>query len=159
MKQKDATFRNLPWRHWQLLGEAGLFLVAAWAAIALLPFARVARLASGKNARLIPPRDTPTIDELRWAIGAVARRVPFRAKCFEQGLTAQWMLRRRRIASTLFYGVAVGQGGALSAHVWVRAGEFDVVGCESRDCFAVVAQFPPEPADSSCQSSRPASIR
>jgi hypothetical protein len=89
----------------------------------------------------------------------MARRVPFRAKCFEQGLTAQWMLRRRGIASTLFYGIARDRDRALSAHVWVRAGAFDVVGCDNIADFATVAQFPAAQPDTQPQTSRPPSIR
>ncbi|WP_443018762.1 lasso peptide biosynthesis B2 protein [Sphingomonas sp. 7/4-4] len=121
----------------------------------MLPFARVGRLASGKGAALAPPDEASMIAEFRWAITAVARRVPFRAKCFEQGLTAQWMLRRRGIASTLFYGIARDRDRALSAHVWVRSGAFDVVGCDNIADFATVAQFPAARSDTPPQTSRP----
>jgi hypothetical protein len=70
---------------------------------------------------------------------------------YERGLAAQWMLRRQGIASTLFYGIARDEGRALSAHVWVRAGVFDVVGCDNSDGFAAVAQFPPATASPSPQ--------
>lgn len=144
MRLKLSRIRALRWRHWLLLVEAGLFLAAAAAAIALLPFARVARLASGRWLASGRAPDGNQLQELRWAIEAVARRAPFRSKCFERGLAAQWMLRRRGLETTLFYGAMRGAGGELSAHVWVRSGERGVIGCEEAAGFATLARFPPE---------------
>ena len=78
----------------------------------------------------------------------MSRRVPWRALCFEQGLAAQIMLRRRGIASTLYYGAAPDKAEGLSAHVWVRDGAIDVVGCELAPHYGVLAVFPPEPEPS-----------
>jgi hypothetical protein len=139
-----ARIRALRLRQWGLLAEAGLLLPAAAAAIALLPFARVASLAGGARPTRGRAPDVGELQALRWAIEAVARRVPFRSKCFERGLTAQWMLRRRGIETTLFYGAARESGGTLSAHVWVRSGESDVIGCEVAAGYATLARFPPE---------------
>lgn len=134
-------------REWGLLVEAGLLLTFAAAAIGFLPFTRVAGLASGRGTPLAGLGDAETIRELRWAVEAVARRLPFRAKCFERGLAAQWMLRRRGVASNLFYGIARNADGELSAHVWVRTGTIDVIGCENSRDFAEVAKFPPASED------------
>src|SRR5262249_28593518 len=81
------------------------------------------------------------VRRIRWAIIATASRVPWRAVCFQQGLAAQMMLRRRNIPSVLYYGAAQGRGG-LSAHVWVRDGNVDVIGGEMAHRFAVLATFP-----------------
>jgi hypothetical protein len=62
--------------------------------------------------------------------------------CFEQGFAAQAMLRLRGIRSSLYYGAAFDDRGELSAHVWVRAGNADVVGCETASRYAVLAIFP-----------------
>ena len=43
----------------------------------------------------------PIRREVSWAVAAAARRVPWRAKCLEQGLAAQAMLRLRGLASVL----------------------------------------------------------
>jgi len=69
--------------------------------------------------------------------------------CFEQGLAAQLMLRRRGIASVLYFGVAPNDQNGLAAHVWVRDGDVDVVGGESASEFAVLATFPPDAVDQS----------
>jgi hypothetical protein len=82
------------------------------------------------------------VRRIRWAIIAAAGRVPWRALCFQQGLAAQLMLRRRGVPSVLYYGAAQGERTGLSGHVWVRDGDVDVVGGEIADRFAVLATFP-----------------
>jgi hypothetical protein len=79
---------------------------------------------------------------VRWAVTAAARRVPWRAKCFEQGLASQIMLRRRGVPSVLYYGAAPDDLRGLSAHVWVRDGDLDVIGGEIASRYAVLATFP-----------------
>ena len=52
-------------------------------------------------------------------------------------------LRRRGVDSTLYYGVAPDkQKDGLSAHVWVRVGEVDVVGADNAGDYATVGVFP-----------------
>jgi hypothetical protein len=99
----------------------------------LLPFRR---LAPGLGA---PQRETPpTISaahravavEVSWAVQAAARHSHLGFVCLPQALTARRMLRRRRIASTLYLGVAPGtdNSAALAAHAWLRAGDKIVTG-------------------------------
>jgi hypothetical protein len=73
--------------------------------------------------------------------------------CFEQGLAAQFMLRRRGIPSVIYYGVAPDDQRGLSAHVWVSDGDIDVVGGEVASRYAVLATFPPQ-VDSDTQDMR-----
>lgn len=125
-----------------LLAEAIAALAVASFLIALAPFRRVAALARLPEAS--PPaaeEQLRQIEAVRWAVAASARRVPWRAKCIEQGFAAQWMLRRRAVPAVLHYGVAK-RDGSLAAHVWVRSGANDVVGCEHSAEFAEVARFP-----------------
>ena len=131
-----------------LLAEAFVVLAASSAAIGVLRFTRVGRLASW---RLGPKRPGSSVDlpaRVAWAVRACGRRVPWRAVCFQQGLTAQIMLRRRGVASTLYFGASMGEPAGLAAHVWVKAGERDVVGCDEAAGFAVLAAFPAAPEGS-----------
>ena len=133
--------RRTPEERW-LLAEAVAALAVASFLIALVPFRRVALLARLPEAALPDPSEQlKQIRSVRWAVVASARRVPWRAKCIEQGFAAQWMLRRRSVPAVLHYGVAK-RDGALAAHVWVRSGPNDVVGCETSAEFAEMAKFP-----------------
>jgi hypothetical protein len=77
--------------------------------------------------------------QVGWAIGATARRLPWHPVCLPQALTAQWMLRRRGVPSTLYLGVS--PTAQYDAHAWVRAGVLVVSGGPVRPEFVVVASF------------------
>ncbi|WP_162888210.1 lasso peptide biosynthesis B2 protein [Sphingomonas mesophila] len=121
-----------------LLAEAGRDIAAASLAIRRRPFRTLAdRLEQPQQGA---PADAETIYWVRRSVLAWGRRLPWRAKCFEQGLAAAWMLRRRGLAYELHYG-ANGGGGALKAHVWVTSGGAPVVGCENAADFSRLASF------------------
>jgi hypothetical protein len=129
-----------------LLLEATLLLAVARFAIDVIPFRYVGRIAARQVSRQEPSRQARTnaVQRVCWAIATCARHVPWRAKCFEQGLAAQFMLRRRGAPSVLYYGAAPDDEKGLAAHVWVRDGDVDVIGCEIASRFAVLATFPPK---------------
>lgn len=136
-------FLRLSWLDRLLLLEAGIFLALAGLAIRVLPFRVLGRLAAHPVRRSAPPAETRVsqVNRIRWAILVWSRRMPW-ARCFQQGLAAQIMLRRRGIRSTLYYGAAPDHQQGLSAHVWVRDGDTDVVGGEVASAYAVLATFP-----------------
>ena len=137
---------QLSWRDRLLLLEAIFWLALASLAIAVLPFTHLGRLALFPVCGQAPPQQRRLAETLRvrWAVVACARRVPWRAMCFQQGLAAQFMLRRRGIPSVLSYGVAPDNERGLSAHVWVRDRDVDVIGGEIASRYAVLATFPPQ---------------
>ena len=141
-----GKFFRLPRRDRQILLEAALWLAVAGLAIALLPFRQIGRLAARPIGRPEPPPRARLreVKRIRWAIVVSARRVPWHAMCFQQGLAAQFILRRRGVPSVLYYGVAPDEGGGLSSHVWVLDGDVNVIGGEIASRFAQLATFPPE---------------
>ncbi len=108
-------------------------------AIRLKPFDKVV-------SEEIPTEDdvrAASADQAYWirrVVSAWGRRLPWRAKCFEQGVAAAWMLRRRGLEAKVHYGIAKDKAD-LDAHVWVTSGEVDVVGQEGKDGFTEVAQL------------------
>jgi len=139
-----SKFLRMSWQDRLLLLEAGISMVLTALAIRVLPFRVLGRLAARPVHRSAPSTEerVSKLNRIRWAIGVCARRMPW-ALCFQQGLAAQLMLRRRGIGSTLYYGAAPNQQQGLSAHVWVRDGDIDVVGGEIASAYAVLATFPP----------------
>jgi len=133
------TLLRLGWPQRRLLAEALLLISLASAAGPLLPFRPVCRMIP--RCALPLRADAEEIRHIRWALAATARRVPWRAVCFQQGLAAHWMLARRGCASTLHYGVGKKSDGALVAHVWVRSDETDVIGCAEAKDYALLATF------------------
>jgi Transglutaminase-like superfamily len=98
-----GKFFRLPRQDGLLLVEAALWLAIAGFAIAVLPFRQVVRLAARPIRRSEPTQQSRLRDvkRIRWAIVATASRVPWHAMCFQQGLAAQFMLRRRGIPALL----------------------------------------------------------
>jgi hypothetical protein len=82
------------------------------------------------------------VDELAQAVRSVARQLPFRALCFEQGLALQRMLRKRGVDAHLNYGIGKNGLDQIEAHVWVTAGDRVVIGEQNLDGFRSVAVFP-----------------
>lgn len=153
MKLTEAYAIDLLRRFWRLSGrdqllllETILWLAVAGIAIAVLPFRHVGLLAARPIHRPKLPRQArlSKVQRIRWAIIATSARAPWRALCFQQGLAAQLMLRRRGIPSVLYYGAAQDDESGLYAHVWVRDGDVDVIGAENAYRFAVLATFPPQ---------------
>ena len=62
-------------------------------------------------------------------IGKAAPTTPTNSNCYPQALTAWWLLHRRHIPTTIYYGAAFDEDGtALEAHVWLRCGHLIVTG-------------------------------
>ena len=132
----------LSWADRLLLAEALLTLVLASLAIRLLPFRKVVGAAASTDRSGGTADSTgETARKTVWAVRAWARRVPWKAVCFQQGLAVHVMLRRRGIASHLHYGVS--QADGLKAHVWVSAAGRDVIGGEEAAGFTCLATYPP----------------
>lgn len=139
--QALARLRALSPRERGLLAEALISLWLASLAVALLPFRTLGRWATGPSSAKPSSDERAVIASVGWAVRAGARRAPFRAKCFEQGLAACLMLRRRGVNATLHYGAAREREN-LVAHVWVTADDRDVIGCENKSEFAELVRFP-----------------
>jgi hypothetical protein len=126
---------------WRILAEAIAELGSARLAIVFLSFETAMRRAVPGVPGRPGGTDAEHVANVRWAIGAAARRVPWRALCLEQAVAAQRMLARRDVAATIHYGVAR-QKGELAAHAWVHAGPLAVVGTANAYEFVELARFP-----------------
>ena len=136
-----ATWMRLSGRKRIALVEAMLELGLARSRVALRPFAEVAQAAS-RSPSVVAGETAEARLQVAWAVTVAARRAPWRAKCLEQGLAAQSMLRRRGVASVLHYGLGRDPAGDLAAHVWVTAGGEDVVGGAQAEGYVEMVRFP-----------------
>ena len=136
---------RLGWTDRALLVEAMVVLTLASIAIKIVPFRHVvgAAAAFGRPEKESGDDDL-LIRKIVWWVNSAAKRVPWRAVCFQRGLAVHVMLRRRGIASFLHYGVA--QSDSLKAHVWVSANGRDVIGGEEAANFTRLATYPPAAA-------------
>lgn len=127
------------------LAEAMVLVFLAALVLRVVPFRKLGALVS----RPVKPLSDDALraelaDMVCWAVDRAAKRSPLRSLCFERGIAAQWMLRRRGVDGTLFFGVAPRPMGdkALDAHVWVQAEGLDVTGTPATGRYAVLATFP-----------------
>ena len=121
-------------------GEAAAFLAMASLAIRLLPFRTVVRLMGRTDPLAGGSVSDPT--RVRQAVKRASRRLPLRTLCFQEGLAAHWMLRRRGQPSRLHYGIRH-QAGILTAHVWIDVNGVTVIGQEeSGSAHSAVAVYP-----------------
>ncbi len=146
-KRTSRLLPAMPISDYVLFAECFALMLAMALAVSLCSFDRLKSLASRPLAarRLSKEKEDRLLRRMRWAIAAAARRSPLRSLCFEQGLVAQIMLRRRGVDSRLFYGLAASEKVALHAHVWVRAGDFPICGAGNASDFANLLVLPPIP--------------
>jgi Transglutaminase-like superfamily len=131
----------------ELLVEALAELALSAFAIRFRPFRQCLRAGSiglGPASHTAPELLTEIVER-------AASMVPFRAKCFQQGLALQRMARRRGIDARLHYGIATRRLGSvarssqpdnLHAHVWITVGGAGVLGHEQAPNFREVLQSP-----------------
>ena len=119
-------------RQKRLLGRAIGSLVLSASVVRLLPFRRAIRFGSVPQAADKPRDSAGVIADHVWAVRAAARSLPIRAKCLQQGLALQRLLRRAGVDAILHYGIAHDPVGELTAHVWIAVGGEIILGGEER---------------------------
>jgi Transglutaminase-like superfamily len=137
-----AGFIRLPLRKKLLLVEAVFALSLASVLLKTVAFARLARHI-GRHMAESPSAQTAHAERqasrVRWAVNLAADHLPWKPVCFPRAVAATAMLKRRHIASTLYFGVDPAHG--LDAHAWVRVGGLIVSGAPVEPRFTVVSTF------------------
>ena len=144
LRNDFRSVRRLTGQQCRLLIEAGGLLVVARLGVWLVPFRRLAAHLGDEKAES-PSTDIDqhraTAAQIGWAVRTLGRRLPWMSQCLVQAVAATWMLRRRRIASTLYLGVAKNADGQVNAHAWVRSGAQVLTGIEGHQEFKVVTTY------------------
>lgn len=126
--------------------EAAGLLVAARLVVWFVPFRSLAvRLGDEKAESLatVTAEQRAAAVPIGWAVRTLGRRLPWMSQCLVQAVAVTWMLQRRRIPSTLYFGLAKDEEetGGLKAHAWVRSGTKILAGAREHHEFTVVATF------------------
>jgi hypothetical protein len=139
-----AQLLHLSWKEWRLVVEAGGCLLAARLAVWFIPFRHLAKglgKKMGESPTTQTERQRSEASLIGWAVRGLAQRLPWMKQCLVQAVAATWMLQRRRIPSTLYFGLAKDPSKQLKAHAWVRCGTLVLTGAHGRNQFKVVATF------------------
>jgi len=137
-----TQFVRLPGPDQRALAEAVALCTLAGVLLRLVQFRRLAPRLGRHMAESPPAFDEAhrgQVTRVSWAVAAAARHLPWRPVCLPQAVTAQWMLRRRGIPSTLYLGADPAR--EYDAHAWVRAGTAVVTGGPREDRYAIVSSF------------------
>jgi hypothetical protein len=135
---------RLPGSRRRLLGEALIALMIARVAMAFLPFRRIAAWLGTPGAEspaTATAEEIHSAQEVGWAVGAVARRVPWDGRCLAQVLAATGMLRRRGMEGTVCFGARQSESEDFDAHAWLRLGSYMVTGGPGHQRFKAFTTF------------------
>jgi hypothetical protein len=143
--------RKLSARFWThdvfILLEASLLLCFAQLLAMTMKFNRFSRVLGKQVSREPGAPDEAQLaraQEVASAIALVRRLAPWKSRCLAQAIAAQIMLKRRRINSTLYLGVAQHAVKGLRAHAWVKCGGAFLTGERLSKNYTVVAMFSSE---------------
>lgn len=127
----------------RLFVESVLALAAARLIVLLLPFRIYKKLLgrpeeSSREATAAPE----SLRAISEAIAEAGARVFWSNKCVEHALAGKFMLRRRGLSNTLYFGIA--RDVTLDAHAWLRSGDVCVTGEAELERYTIVAKFADE---------------
>lgn len=146
IKRRLLILGRIKWSDKKLLFEA-LFLTAlARAVILLIPFKKYQKylgVYSQETSYEMLIDKNSLIKRISWAVNIVSKYTPWESKCLVQAVTAQRMLKARKIGSTLYLGVNKDTNN-MHAHAWLRCGQVIVTGGYNKDAFKEVAKFASE---------------
>lgn len=109
---------------------------------AFFSFDRLSRILGSPHKKdtreLVEPE---LLDEITLAVNRISKYTPWRCMCLEQGLTAKILLKRRKLSSTLFFGVQYDHQKKLNAHAWLVCADRIVTGKITYQEFKTIASF------------------
>lgn len=127
-----------------LVVEALVLLGLSRATVLFIPFKRVAPHLGARQQETPLGESDPNAQGVAQAIFLVSRHTPWNSNCFAQALAGHVMLRRRRIACTLYLGV-LKEGESFTAHAWLRNGNLIVTGRNGYERYTPVARYSWQP--------------
>jgi len=149
MRQRLRNFWDRSWADKWLFFQAYWLLGISRLAILTLAFKRLAGYLGehrAESSRELPESQLETTKCISWAVESASRFTPWKSNCFPKAITAQYLLRRRGIPSTLYLGCLVDDADTMKAHAWLRSGPRIVTGRAGHQQFGVVATFAAMPS-------------
>jgi hypothetical protein len=129
----------------QLLVEAIVWLGLSRMAI-MMPFRWIApclgrQMATTPNTGHRHRHELELVRLISWAINTAGRHVPWDCKCLARAIAGKQMLRRRKIPSTLYLGLAKEENVGLKAHAWLKSGDIILTGHLEMPEYTVISTF------------------
>lgn len=120
-----------------------------------IPFKRIKKYMGELNresSKEVNKEQYDISNRISWAVNTVSRHTPWESKCLVKALTAQYLLSRKGIITTLYLGVGKDKNiikdekfnkneeSKIIAHSWIRYGNSYVTGGNGEG-YAIVAKF------------------
>ena len=146
MKRKRISrFFKLPMDMKFLFVKAFFISAAIRFSILFISFKKLAGFAGKykeESPKVLEDKDKINVAKVSWVVNTASKFTPWESKCLVKAMTAQILLKRYKVSSTLYLGVAKDKGSnKLLAHAWLRAGENFVTGGNEKVGFKEVARF------------------
>lgn len=112
--------------------------------ILLVPFNKIKRYIGKYNEESsfdIENSEYKLIKKIAWAVNSASGLTPWQSKCLVKALTAQIMLKKYNIYSTLYLGIAKDKEREIKAHAWLRCGSIILTGGHEMNNFKSIAKF------------------
>ena len=87
----------------------------------------------------IEPAVRKRLRQISYHVNRVASHTPWESLCLVRALTAQRIMKKEGLESTMYLGVML-EDGKMEAHAWIRHKDFYVTGGDGSG-YAVVAKF------------------
>ncbi|QNG58492.1 lasso peptide biosynthesis B2 protein [Bacillus sp. PAMC26568] len=126
-----------------LIVEAFIFLAFA-RVIKCLPFSKTSKYLGERNKESLIRNYEANLDTLKnisSAIHVASKYAPWETMCLVRAIASMKMLQRRGIESTLYLGTSRNHLKELTAHAWLRSGNYYVTGADERHLFTITCTF------------------
>ncbi|MFT5668595.1 MAG: hypothetical protein ACI9DK_002800 [Vicingaceae bacterium] len=138
------NFSKIPFKKKLFALTLFIYLFISRCLILILPFRKLAPHLGDiqkESSKKIAPDNLQYAKELSKMIKKVSFYTPFRSLCFEQALTAKFLLNKKNIEATTYFGLNYESKSNLKAHAWTRTGNFYVTGNKGKEKFKVISTF------------------
>lgn len=147
IKRKLRSAMSLSLADWGLFLKAYFMLGIARFTVLVLPFKWIANTLGTKQQETtlneLSSNDKVIVKRVSSNIKRASRYTPWNSNCLAQAITANRLLKKRNVSSTLYFGITKKeyQSSIDKAHAWVRCGKFYVVGGNGSISHTIVASF------------------
>ncbi len=91
---------------------------------------------------MLQPHEKNVAFDVSKSIERANRLLPGHHKCLVQAIAANWMLKKRKVSNTVYFGVkSQSDDKKFTAHAWVRSGDTIVTGESGSNEFSIIATF------------------
>jgi len=149
--RKIIKFFKLNPQEKKLLIEALYFLFISQLMIKFVPFRKISKILGKpeKEECIVSkkeenPEGCKELEQISKIVRLAANGIFWDSKCLARAIAVKKLLKRRKIRSTVFLGVAKGEENKLLAHAWVSSGGRIITGENGIEKYHVITIFTDE---------------